>query len=278
MASLIVHARGQTTRLEVAAGPSVRELLDRTELRVRTACGGTGSCGACVVRLLAGEANAPTVAEFMKLTPAERGRGLRLACQLRLAGDGEVLIEHPAPRSAWKSIPPEDLAPAAAGLPPLDAHVLGVAVDLGTTHIRVSLWDRRAGRRLASRRGPNPQGIFGADVLNRLGAARADAKRGRELAGLAQAAIVEAVRDMLARDVGEVSPMLAEIGRLAVVGNTAMLALLTGWGGEELLDPGNWQQPVDCRPSDPAAWRPAGTCPMPKSCCRLPWPGSSART
>ena len=41
-------------------------------------------------------------------------------------------------------------------------------------NIRVALWDRKTGRRIATRRGPNPQGDFGADVLNRLEAARAN--------------------------------------------------------------------------------------------------------
>ena len=33
----------------IPAGSSVREALDTTDLRVRAACGGTGSCGACLV-------------------------------------------------------------------------------------------------------------------------------------------------------------------------------------------------------------------------------------
>ncbi len=255
IATLTVRAEGSTIRLPVAEGRSVREVLDTTELRVRAACGGTGTCGACVVRLLSGETNEPTVAEYMKLTPEDLASGVRLSCQLRLKGDAEIFVEDPAPRSAWKSIFPEDLAPDGRGLPDLKEHTYGVAADLGTTHIRVSLWDRRNGRRIAARLGPNPQGNSGADILNRLSAARDNPERARELARLARTAIIQAVRDMLTRDVGEVKPMLAEIGRLMVVGNTAMLALLTGRGGAELLDPDSWQRPVDYLPLDPAAWQ-----------------------
>jgi uncharacterized 2Fe-2S/4Fe-4S cluster protein (DUF4445 family) len=191
----------------------------------------------------------------MKLTPDERAAGNRLACQLRLLGDAEIEVDHLAPPSRWKSIPPEDLAPVAGSLPALERQIYGVAVDLGTTHIRVSLWDRKRGKRIATRRGPNPQGVFGADVLNRLSAAQASGERARELAKLARTAIVQAVRDILARDVGEVTPMLAEIGQVIVTGNTAMLALLTGRGGEALFVPENWQRPIDCRPADEAAWQ-----------------------
>jgi uncharacterized 2Fe-2S/4Fe-4S cluster protein (DUF4445 family) len=136
----------------------------------------------------------------------------------------------------------------------LSEHIYGVAVDLGTTHIRVSLWDRKHGQRIATRRGPNPQATFGTDVLNRLAAARS-ADHARELATLARAAVVDAVHDMLLRDVGELTPMLAEIGHVVIAGNTAMLALLTGRGGEALLDPLNWQRAIDCQPEDDQDWR-----------------------
>ncbi|MBI5616873.1 MAG: DUF4445 domain-containing protein [Gammaproteobacteria bacterium] len=241
-------------RVEAHAGQSVRDALDATALRVRAACGGTGSCGACVIHLLAGEANPPTLAEYQKLGADERAQGLRLACQLRAGSDLKLFLDDPAPPSRWRSIPDEDLAPPPPAQRALQAHVFGVAVDLGTTHIRVAFWDRHAGRRIATRRGPNPQAFAGADVLNRLAAAEASPRRAAELAKLARTAIVDAVRDVLKRDVGSVSPMLAEIGRVLVVGNTAMLALLAGRGGAALLDPDHWQEAVDCTPPDPAGW------------------------
>lgn len=252
---LTVHVEDGTLRLIVGPGQSVREALDTTALRVRAACGGIGSCGACVVRLLSGDVNPATTAEHMKLTADDLAQGLRLACQLRLGGDAEILVEEAAPPSVWKSIAPEDLLPIDAKMPELERHIYGVAVDLGTSHIRVALWDRKHGRRIATRRGPNPQAAFGADVLNRLDAARTAPQRARELATLARGAIVNAVRDMLARDIGEVTPMMSAIGTVVIAGNTAMLALLTGQGGDALLDPENWQCPIECRPVDDEVWR-----------------------
>lgn len=237
------------------AGQSVREALDTTPLRVRAACGGTGTCGACTVHLVSGTANPYTAAEYMRLDSGQRAEGLRLACQLRPEGDLEIRLNDPAPPSPWTSIHPENLTPGLGGMPELERHVYGVAVDLGTTHIRVALWDRKRGIRIATRRGPNPQSDFGADVLNRLDAARSSPTQAARIAGLARDAIIEALRDILARDLGSVSPMLAEIGQMIVVGNTAMLALLAEQGAGRLLDPANWQAAIDCRPSDPARWR-----------------------
>jgi uncharacterized 2Fe-2S/4Fe-4S cluster protein (DUF4445 family) len=253
--TLVVRVGKHVTHLNFALGTSVRDALDTTDLRVRAACGGTGSCGACVVHLLHGDVNSHTLAEYQKLTPEDRANGLRLACQLRPNGDVEILLDHPARPSLWKSILAADLASSLGKLPTLTQHIYGVAVDLGTTHIRVALWDRKHGKRIAARRGPNPQVVFGADVLNRLDAALENPERATELAKLARTAIVQAVRDILARDVGEVKPMLAEIGKVMVVGNTAMLALLTEYGGDMLINPEYWQCAVDIQPRDLSAWQ-----------------------
>ena len=188
MPTLVVRNSAGDRRLHVVAGLSVREVLDVTDLRVRAACGGGGGCGACGVRLLGGEVNAPTLAEHIKLTVAERDAGVRLACQLRPRGDAEILLDDPAPPSQWTSIAPEDLSRIDAVQPGLEQYIYGVAVDLGTTHIRVSLWDRKRGCRIATRRGPNPQCVFGADVLNRLATVLQRPERAAEMAKLARSA------------------------------------------------------------------------------------------
>ena len=254
MAILLIRSATESTRLQVSDGQSVRDILDETDLRVRAACGGVGSCGACVVRLVEGHVSPMTASEFIKIPQHDRLAGIRLACQMRIFGDTEILLDQPAPPSHWKSISPQDLLAITGGRPGLTEHIYGVAVDLGTTHIRISLWDRKHGKRLATRRGQNPQNLFGADVLNRLSTACAQPEKAKELAKLARTAIIQAVRDILARDIGQVTPMLAQIGEVLIVGNTAMHALLTGHGADTLINPEYWQRPVDCQPDNPSAW------------------------
>jgi uncharacterized 2Fe-2S/4Fe-4S cluster protein (DUF4445 family) len=253
VAILTARTEGAVLRVAVAPGQSVRQALDASPLRVRAACGGTGSCGACAVRLVSGAVNPPTVADCVRFSPGERASGQRLACQMELKGDAEIWIQAPAPPSPWQSIPAEDLS-VVEGAQQSRQRPLGVAIDLGTTRLRVALWDCRYGRRLAARHGANPQGAYGADVLNRLEAARSNPERRRELARLARGAVLDAVRDMLARDLGDGASEIQAIGPVLVVGNTAMLALLSGHGAAELLAPENWQRPVDCRPEDLSAW------------------------
>ena len=270
MSILHLHVADQNLQLELDGHQSVREALDLTAWRVRAACGGTGTCGACVVRWRSGEVSAPTLAEYQKLTPEEREAGQRLACQLYLRGDAHIELPDPAPPSPWKSLPAQDLPYRPQSAVQRSGPMLALAVDLGTTHIRLSLWDRRRGQRIASRAGPNPQAAYGADVLNRLQAANSHPQHRRQLADCVREAIVQAVRDILMRDVGEVSPMLAEIGPVLIVGNSAMLALLSGAGGEALIDPDNWPRPIDCAPVDPQAWQAAW--PMPQAGFRMPAP------
>lgn len=74
------------------------------------------------------------------------------------------------------------------------------------------------------------------------------------MAGLARTAILEAIQAMLAVEMA--TPLrLEHIGRLVLVGNTAMLALLTGEGAEALLDPAHWEQAIEVGPPDPVAWQ-----------------------
>ena len=136
---LSVRTASGTHHLAVTTGQSVRDALDTTDFRVRAACGGTGTCGACTIRLISGEVSPPTVAEFMKLMPEERADGVRLACQMRIKGPTEILLDQPAPPSLWKSIAADDLEDIRDALPDLTEYPYGVAVDLGTTHIRVAL-------------------------------------------------------------------------------------------------------------------------------------------
>lgn len=240
--------------LQIGPQTSVRHALDTGELRVRAACGGLGTCGACLITVLEGDFNPPTMAERQKLLPEDLAQGRRLACQLYARGPAKLSLEHPAPESVWKSLD-SACRLCTAGNPALGDYPFGVAVDLGTTHIRLSLWQRQTGRRIGSRIGINPQLAHGADVLTRLDAERLAPAQSRVLAGEARKAVIEGIRDILSRDLGEIAPILAQIGKVLIVGNTAMLSLICGASGDSLYDPVNWQVPIACIPDDAAAWR-----------------------
>lgn len=253
--SLIVHGDDCALRLTVTESINVRDALDCTELRVRAACGGMGSCGACLIKILEGDFNSPTMAERQKLLPEDLADGLRLACQLHARSHGSLLLEHPAPRSHWKSIDLTDFKQSFTGDTAIEQYPYGVAVDLGTTHIRLSLWNRQSGRHIANRLGINPQVAYGADILTRLDANRLNNQDNQKLREEARKAIIDGIRDILSRDMGEITPILKQIGKVLIVGNTVMLSLVCGEDSNALYELENWHKFLACQPRDPDSWR-----------------------
>lgn len=250
MPVLTIVKDGETRRLDFPAGRRLRETLDAARIPVRWGCLGNGACGLCVVQVEEGELDPPHDNELLNLTPGQLEQGFRLACQLRPTGDLRIRIPHGG--SSWGELSAEELAGAAAptGETAPAGSGLGLAVDLGTTHIRLSLWDLARGERLSGHAGPNPQAVYGSDVVTRLVAARDSAEDAREIARLPAEAIGAALREMCGR--AGVEPR--QVTRVEIVGNTAMLALLTETDPEALLDPSSWTRPVPCRLDATKTW------------------------
>jgi len=246
--------------LPAAAGTSLRQTLLDNRVLLRTPCAGRGVCGGC--RLRAGGRLSPiTETERTLLGPKLLESGWRLACQARLEGAAELDCDSLAMGSGWTALGEGELrAYPAAGASAVDGDApLGLAIDLGTTHLRVVLWDRRRGRRLGALSAANPQAGYGADVLSRLEAAAAG--QAAELSAAIVQAVAAAVADLLSLAYGGAN---AEgIGHVVVVGNTAMLLLLTETAAASLLLPDDWQLRVPCHPADPdrlrQAWNLAAT-------------------
>jgi Na+-transporting NADH:ubiquinone oxidoreductase subunit F len=78
-------------RLGAEAGKTLLAALSEQGILVPSVCGGRGICGRCRVKVLAG--GGPfTAREEAKLGQDERKAGIRLACQLRVAGDLSVEV------------------------------------------------------------------------------------------------------------------------------------------------------------------------------------------
>ncbi len=255
MPLLYISSEEKRETIDFTPGPSLRDLLDATGLRVRSGCRGSGACGLCRVRIEAGRAEEPTRNETYVLSREEIRRGIRLACQTAPKEDLRVSIVNPAPQSSWRSLRPEELPAGPVVASPsrekTNGHKrYGVAVDLGTTHITLSLWDTIEGRRVSGRFGPNQQSRYGSDVMTRLVSADSAAEDADAISRAARGSIGEALIDICSRE--GYDPR--EIGRIAIVGNTAMLLLLAKRGFELLLRPEYWAREIDCEPIHTDAW------------------------
>jgi uncharacterized 2Fe-2S/4Fe-4S cluster protein (DUF4445 family) len=245
------HAQGES-QIPCRAGVNLRDLLLSGGFGVHSACGGSGSCGKCQVQVAESAAIPFTEAERMRLTGEQLAAGVRLACQLNLQQDILVDIVQPSLQMAWRPLRDDEygsqpLPRAASG----NGARFGVAIDLGTTHLRLTLWDLVRGERLAGRTGLNPQGSYGTDVLTRLMEAAHSPALARQISGVVQRAIGEALAEIALR----LALDLRQVGKVLLVGNTAMLSLLAGKNHALLLQPEYWTQALACQPDDSAFLR-----------------------
>lgn len=251
---IILSSKGER-HIPFVPGGSLLEILNKSDVKVCCGCGGIGSCGVRLARIEAGDVNPPTASERRFLSNEQILQGFRLACQVRPHDDVRVSVS-PPPDPAWKKLSggTDDVLLSRFFSPspliPGNEKSYGVAVDLGTTHIRVSLWDLKNGTRLAGRIGLNVQCSFGSDVMSRLAVARESPERAGEICRLARNAIGEALQDISANE----GYSLAEIGKVVIAGNSAMLSLLSGKNYEQLLNPQFWASEIDCRPGETGSW------------------------
>jgi len=238
--------------LPFTLGGSLADILRPTRFRVRQPCGGCGRCGGCRVRVTQGVTGDSTAAELRHLTLGQIQRGTRLACQLTPSGD--ITVEVLDPAIAWRELgedefAPVSVAPVPSGAPDVSKG-LGVAVDLGTTQIRVTVWDMSGRRRLGGCSGLNPQTGFGANVLARLETATSSGEGAATIGRVARDAIGDAIEHVLRW--GRLDR--SEVRHVVIVGNTSMLALLTESGHGALLEPEFWSREIECHVTDPRAW------------------------
>jgi len=244
VASLVIAPSGR--RIPVVEGETVLATLRRAGVELESPCGGEGVCGTCRVRVKASGAVPET--PHRRLSPAESRAGWRLACLLVPEGDlvvhlpADVLLDarilegerlsagrlDPAARVVWRDgvawleyegEAAAELSGWEPGAPPK-----GLAVDIGTTTLVVSLLDLSTGQELASASALNPQSRFGHDVLSRI-------QKGSTPEGLAE--LATAVRDALNRLIGEVccesGALEGEIVDAVLGANTTMLQLAGGF-------------------------------------------------
>jgi uncharacterized 2Fe-2S/4Fe-4S cluster protein (DUF4445 family) len=112
--------------------------------------------------------------------------------------------------------------------PNLVRPLAGLAVDVGSTKLACYLLDLESGRQLAVKGLPNPQIMYGEDIMARLAHAQQGESEARELHDLLMRSIQEALEDLCRQS--QIDP--SQVADICLVGNTAMhhftLGLPTG--------------------------------------------------
>ena len=232
-------------QIPLVEGQSLLKTLFMSALAVPADCGGQAICGKCQVRILDAAPPPPTKIDSRHISPKNLEAGFRLACQVipRPGMRVELPAIHPQPE--WRSFLPEELAdiPIANGVHSSKPGY-GLAIDLGTTHIRITLWDLAKPGRVAGRIGLNPQMQYGSDILNRLTLAQESPVLAKYLGQMVIRTLARAITAML----NQVMIPSDKITTCAVVGNTAMLSLFTCVNYNALLDPKSWIEVIDFQP------------------------------
>ncbi|MEW6368815.1 MAG: ASKHA domain-containing protein [Acidobacteriota bacterium] len=229
-------------------------------------CTGRGACGRCVVRVLEGR-----VPDYRVLRRHD-GSPEVLACQTCVTGPLNLmpLVEAQLPKliSHDRNVgvaPLREWAPWSLALDPIasveDAEDLGVAIDIGTTTLRLVVVRLQDGVIVAEANAYNPQIPKGADVVSRIVAA--EKGQLRELASLVRSRVAEMISDATSKARARPAVPLLDPARIrgyAVAGNLTMIHLLLE------VDPSGIRRV----PSEPVSLAFA-----PVEARELGWPGSS---
>jgi ferredoxin len=92
-----VRVAGTDITLDAHEGEDLLEIFQTNDVRIATSCGGMATCGLCRVQVLSG-ADALTPIrpqEIVHLGNVAKITGQRLACQSKLCGEGEIVVEIP---------------------------------------------------------------------------------------------------------------------------------------------------------------------------------------
>ncbi len=238
---------------QVPDGATISQAAELASEPMRAECGGRGACGRCLVRVVDGQ-----VPEYRVLR-RESGAAEALACLTPVHGPLTVLplVEAQLPKliSADRAIglaPLDVWAPWPLKLDPIVERRegdLGVALDIGTTTLRLLLIRLSDGAIVGEAGAYNPQIARGADVISRIVAAE------KGLAGELASSVRGAVRNMVAEAAQEDA---ARIRTYVAAGNVAMIHLLLG------ADPSGIRRV----PSEPLA-----LAFPPTAAAELGWPG-----
>jgi uncharacterized 2Fe-2S/4Fe-4S cluster protein (DUF4445 family) len=227
-----------SVEFEVARGASL--LSGLAEHGVEFPCGGTGSCGGCGVRVLAG-ALPVTDRDRDAFSVEQLDGGWRLACQA--SAEMPIVLEC----EQWRM----DVLTDNSGVVGAGKHGLGIAIDLGTTTVAAQLIDMSSGSVLGVETVLNPQAGFGSDVMSRIRAALS----GADLTQIVRAALWQMIAKLA---VGRED----EIVEIILVGNTVMHHLFAGLDVEPLS-----HVPFASSHLGEMSWRPQDVgWPLPASC------------
>jgi uncharacterized 2Fe-2S/4Fe-4S cluster protein (DUF4445 family) len=238
----------QDVTVPVVPGTLLVDAARAAGINMETPCDGAGTCGKCKAKVSDEyRQNLSESVQDSSNPAASRDGGWVLACQTTVLGDVKVEIEAQAGdglqiQSEGQTLTVEidpwirkSFDPAigttqvlAAGSVLIEEpgdttqHYYGVAIDIGTTTLVVTLLDLRDGRELGVSSSLNPQALHAQDVLSRI-------KMGSKLEGLQKlhGELIQEINRQIADLAAQAGTASDYIYEAVFSGNTTMLHLAT---------------------------------------------------
>ena len=201
----------QKRTLSTVSGARLLDVLMHNGIFLKSDCGGKGSCGKCSVSILKADGSSEAVD----------------SCQYKVDKDISIQIPEASISSSFIMDKAQVSFPAAFKKqtnPSAAGPLWGAAVDLGTTTIAVYLCDMAQREVISSIALKNPQAIYGADVMSRIGAVSGEAQTLEKMQGLTIKGIEWGLKQLLS-SVGDGDVL---ISKMVVVGNPTMIHILAG--------------------------------------------------
>lgn len=153
-------------KIEIEKEENLYRLAMENGIDLGGTCGGKKTCGKCKVLITKGNDKSYLPEELDTLSEEEKKKGIRLACCVTVTND----------MCAISMIPNKDRDENLHGTSEStkvkqirkDGLQYGVAFDIGTTNVVAQLWDITNKEKLSNIERPNPQSLYGKDVISRI--------------------------------------------------------------------------------------------------------------
>lgn len=224
-----VRNRDEEFELLCKEGQTITDAYETSGRYFSAFCGGKGKCGKCRFRLISGNL---AVTEFDKnvFSEEELNEGWRLACKAVPTEDCVISFnaDDESGFEATSAFGGADVEVSGEKMELTGEEHYGIAVDIGTTTIALSLTVKESGKSHDVYTTVNRQRMYGADVIARIQASN-DGKK-EELQKSIRQDLAEGVKKLL-----EKSGISGDrIEELVIAGNTTMGHLLMGFSCESL--------------------------------------------
>ena len=217
--------KSQGITVQVPIGTTIMEAINESNFQIDAFCNGKGECGKCIIKLKV-IANEPTLYEI-KLLGSRIKEGYRLACRTKIMGDAEILFNEKSELNSLKDGKTMDYEfdPPCVDIKSFHSKAYGLAVDIGTTSLVISLNDLlNKGIEIDTISTLNPQTRHGGDVITRINYAHESKGNLNKLNQLVSRGINELIGQICKRNhITE-----DDIAHIVFAGNTIMLHLLAG--------------------------------------------------